>query len=368
VKLRSATTEDISAIDGIRRKVILADAAGLYFLEQIEGWTCGEDQTARCAPSIAAGYVFVAEDDTGRILGFGNFDHDSAVIEAICVDIPHQGHGIGRMLVRESLIRARKRQLSNVNVNAFRDTIEFYERLAFEAGAPGHHILPDGTGVEVVSMSRPVKLPFIQERIASLEETIRFFGAGPDNQQAQERIVVEGFLRGLGVEFSASEIKTVNQGPPDAIFRDATFEVKELYPPERRRHDEYKLELAKAREAFWAEELFEQFSPVDISLQEVVDQVSALALKYASQYAPAVRAGLDLLVYANLHHVWGITEGQFPDLSVLQNCGWRSVSFFRGSATSCVLAADAKAPQFVRAAVGRLHHGDTRRDGVGEPC
>jgi hypothetical protein len=225
--------------------------------------------------------------------------------------------------------------------------------LDFEEVGESSIVLPDGSGIRHVTMSRPVEHPFVQELIAGLEESVRFFASGQDNQRARDRYVIEAFLRGLGEAFTADEVIVSDQDPPDVKFRDANFEVKELYPEGRRRHQEYKDALAKAREAFWPDELFTAYSPRDILLGEVVKQVEELGERYVEHYAPATRSSLDLLVYANLRHVESIIATAIGEPTVLQAQGWRSVSLVKGS-TSCVLTASESAPEFFRRAKGLL--------------
>ncbi len=193
--------------------------------------------------------------------------------------------------------------------------------------------------------------------IRGLEETVKFFGAGEEQQKARDRFVVEHFLFGLGLTFERAEIRQDAPDPPDATFRGANFEVKEVYRPGRRRGDEYRKQLAKARAANSFSELLEHVTPGNISIAEVYRQIMSRTQVYAAQKyrAEAVRRGLDLLFYLNpgMEWAWGIDEGQRPGIDPLIAEGWRSVSFFHGTATSCVIFAAPTAPKFLRAAQGK---------------
>lgn len=70
---------------------------------------------------------------------------------------------------------------------------------------------------------------------------------GPDDDRFarafknwREWHVAVDFLTNLHFGVDESEVFTLDVDPPDVIFRDARFEVKEILDPGRRRHDEVK--------------------------------------------------------------------------------------------------------------------------------
>ena len=158
----------------------------------------------------------------------------------------------------------------------------------------------------------------LQSTIRGLEASVRFFGAGKDQQKKRDRWVVEHFLRGLGVPVGAGEISQPVDDPPDATFRDAAFEVKEVQDRGRRRGDEYRRQLEKARKAESSEELLEHFSPEDIDIADVYRRImeETQFLAENKYRAPAVRRDLDLLFYVNLgmKTAWGIEDGARPSI------------------------------------------------------
>jgi hypothetical protein len=93
---------------------------------------------------------------------------------------------------------------------------------------------------------------FIQERIEALEESVEFFSA--KNKTEREIWVAESFIQNLNIGYEESEFYSPEKDPPDVVFRDLAFEVKEILDPGRRRHDEYKEELENARKATNAQE------------------------------------------------------------------------------------------------------------------
>lgn len=187
-----------------------------------------------------------------------------------------------------------------------------------------------------------------------LKASVRFFQSR--NRHRRERHVVREFLRNLGEKFLVREITSPSDDPPDVRFRECSFEIKEHMDAGRERHRDYKYALRTAEATTDPSELLEQFTPKDISLNELYTLVliDAQALA-AEKYPLAVRRGLDLLLYVNLQDVMGVVMTPFPDVTALASLGWRSVSFVKGH-WSCVLTAADDAPENLRTAVGKLVH------------
>lgn len=355
--IRTATLHDLDAILRIQQEALASGAGSLYSFDELEKWA--EDLSSETYESAIRGeQVFVSADGAARVTGFSQFDPNTGVIGITCVSGQRQGEGVGRELVKDCLLRARKASLESVRVSAPLDTVEFYERLEFESGEPAAKILKDGTAVALRSMSRPVMLPRIREYIAGLSESVEFFAPGRNKNYEKELIVVGAFLRGLKIEFKEEEL-TQGSDPPDVCFRDARFEVKALYDNSRLMHKEYKDQLRAAKEVFFSSDLLEDVTPKAVPLAELVQKAAGVAIDRAPKYPLEKRKTLDLVVYANLQHIWQITPSSWPDLSLLEEQQWRSVSFTRGTSTSCVLVVSDDAPEFLRLARGRLMHGSS---------
>jgi N-acetylglutamate synthase-like GNAT family acetyltransferase len=274
MQIRGATDNDLAEIRRIQEELVFAETG--YRVGELE-----QNIVGLLSSGKNSGHQFVVFDDiTQRIAGFVEFDPARAMIRAIGVSPGYQGRGIGRRLVRECLMQARAAKRERIGTTCTQPVSEFFEPLGFELETQSKITGPDGRHIDIFAMSRPVEDPFIQERIAALEASVQFFGAGEDKKQARELYVVKGFLRGLGMEFNDDEIVIPLQDPPDALFRDACFEVKELFQQGRLRGPEYKAALAKTRQAFWRDELFEHFTPRDIALADVAAEVTQLAGKY----------------------------------------------------------------------------------------
>jgi len=208
-----------------------------------------------------------------------------------------------------------------------------------------------------VTMDRRRKLTsarHLQDAVRDLEASVIFFGAGGSQQQAAERWVVKHFLVALGIDFTDDELHNPPRDPPDVVFRDAAFEVKEIGEVGRRRHDEYREALARAKAATTPAELLEQFTLEDLPVATVYARILAATATLAThKYSDErTRRRLDLLFYVNFNprKLWTFIDGDRPDVSLLAQEGWRSVSFLHGDKTSRVIFASSGAPPFLAAA------------------
>lgn len=144
---------------------------------------------------------------------------------------------------------------------------------------------------------------FIAATIEAREESVSFFSAA--RKPERERWVVEEFLGNLGVEAPAGSIASPSDEPPDVVF----FEIKEIMAAGKRRHAEYKESLRRAKEAKCIDELFETYTPKDITHIELCELVKE-TLPKTRQYAPAAQRELDLLFYINPDEVHGYVSAE----------------------------------------------------------
>lgn len=194
---------------------------------------------------------------------------------------------------------------------------------------------------------------YIKNQIEALEESVAYYR--PGNQAELDAWVVSSFLQNCGIDHEPSEIVVPDSDPPDAKFRLAEIEVKEILDTGRRRHAEYKAALAKARQATDLSELMEMYTPTDLKLSELLQKLEAKCAELEHHYAPDARKNLDLLVYVNLQHIERIIA-DVPLASVaLEGSGWRSVAFVKGH-HSGVVYAHAGSPEWLRSIQGKLIH------------
>jgi hypothetical protein len=195
---------------------------------------------------------------------------------------------------------------------------------------------------------------YLEAQRKARAESVEYFRAS--NKPEREQWVVREFLTNLGLTFAETEVRSSEQDPPDVLFRDANFEIKEILSDGRRRHQEYKEGLEKALKATSPSDLAEMYTPRDVAVLDVCAGVYVEAQRLSEEkYNVVMRKGLDLLFYVNLSDVSGLRETPFPDLAALDALGYRSVSFLMGY-RSCTLSVAPDAPAFLRAALRRIVH------------
>jgi len=183
-----------------------------------------------------------------------------------------------------------------------------------------------------------------------LRKSVAFWS--PESKVEREIYAVRTLLQHLGIEHDPNEIRPEPAEPPDINFRDARFEIKEMLDEGRRRHDEYRKKLERALRATSAREVMEQYTPTDLTFDEINGRLVEILHDTSKHYAATVINQLDLLVYANLLHRVVALDSRVPNSSSFAGYGWRSVSAVRGS-MACVFFARADAPDFLRSRVGK---------------
>lgn len=187
----------------------------------------------------------------------------------------------------------------------------------------------------------------INKLIKAIEKSIAFFS--PSREKDRERWVVEEFLKNLGMKFNKEEVKYGHEEPIDISFRDANFQIKEIQEKGRKRHEEFKDSLRKARCAKQFSELLTYSNPQEITLQEIVNRMQEELQSYIID--PAEVKNIDVLFYENIGH-WGISSVEYvlPD----EWKKWRSVSVVGNGGVCFIFCARENAPDFIRSNVGKL--------------
>jgi len=186
---------------------------------------------------------------------------------------------------------------------------------------------------------------FIDDRRRGLKESIEYFSA--KNKAERERWVCLELVQNLGIAYDETEIVSPENDPPDVIFRDARFEIKEILDQGRKRHAEYKATLQKALTITDPQDLLDQYTPIQIG-----ERVQAKLRDLKHHYPRAVCEGTDLLFYVNLqeHH---LKIGLMPAASDFGSFGWRSISAVLGWGALVFFAAS-NAPAFLYAKAGTV--------------
>lgn len=190
---------------------------------------------------------------------------------------------------------------------------------------------------------------FIADRIRALEDSVTYFSS--KNKAAREHWVANKFLRALRLRFADTAIKNPPSDPPDVLFREAQFEIKEILDPDRPRHKEFKEALNLARQATDPNDLLEEFTSKRMNPQQIAEKIHLELGQISNHYAPAVRQSLDLLFYVNLRDCY-FEPGTMPAPETFAVYGWRSISAYE-NAVGLVFFAGRTAPRFLRTFSGR---------------
>jgi hypothetical protein len=197
----------------------------------------------------------------------------------------------------------------------------------------------------MASNTRPrVNQQHLEDVREGLARSVEYFGSR--NKAERERWVAREFVRNLNVRARESSFVSPLDDPPDVQYRGCRFEVKEVLDAGRRRHQEYRDELARAHTAADSADLLKQYTPKEISPagvgELVLGQVHALSMKYE----PKLKRSLDLLVYVNLlEHT--LDGDEMPEWESFAGHGWRSISALIGWC-SLVFCAERETPRFLR--------------------
>lgn len=186
----------------------------------------------------------------------------------------------------------------------------------------------------------------IKDSIKSCEKSLNLF-SNPGKPYTEIWVVRE-FLRNLGINFEDNELKTGNN-PPDVIFRTAEFEIKELDKRGRKRHDEYKQKLEKAKSATSLTDLMTPYEFKEISLQEIVNRIDE-KIKELS-YSPDFCKSTNILFYINFSLI-GAHCYIVPEKNIWVK--WRSVSMVTNNNVSCVFWASNAAPEFIKSVMNKV--------------
>ena len=186
-----------------------------------------------------------------------------------------------------------------------------------------------------------------EDRVRALKESLAFFNNA--EKLNREKWVVRYLLKSLRIDFKEEEMTEAAE-PVDVAFRDAGFQVKEILDEGRRRTDEFKNKLEKAKSAQDHGELLEHYTPLDISFSEIVRRCYSYAesLLLQSKYGPRECKNIDLLCYFNWLDYSIVPPLDVPSTGV----SFRSLSIV--SNRYCAVAyASPNAPALLRDNIGK---------------
>jgi len=194
------------------------------------------------------------------------------------------------------------------------------------------------------------KRQFLKDLQEALKESVTFFS--PRNKPARESWVGMTFLQNLGLQLDEKDVLVPLNDPPDIIFGDARFEIKEILDPSRKRHLEFKERFRRSLNVKDPADLLEPYTPRDLTPKDILDLIEKELPEVGKKYSAMVRTQYDLLFYVNLKH-HHLKIDRMPDPFRLSSFGWRSVSALIGSG-SLVYYANDLAPEFLQKKRGQL--------------
>ena len=198
--------------------------------------------------------------------------------------------------------------------------------------------------------SNRTKHRLLKDLREGLKGSVDYFRS--DNKVERERWTCREFVLNLNMSAEADSFSSPEVDPPDVVYREARFEVKEIMDRGRKRHAEFRAALDRALKATDPSQLMKQYSPRDITPTEIGGLVEARLERLARKYEPKLQSTLDLLLYVNLieHH---LKQGPMPPSTSFSAYGWRSISAVIGWG-ALVFAAEREAPTFIRNVAGSI--------------
>jgi hypothetical protein len=195
----------------------------------------------------------------------------------------------------------------------------------------------------------------LDEQRKNLREAVRFFGR--EGSRERELDLCKRFLSAFDIQFEDRDLIPLEQAlsPPDVRFGPIRFEVTELLDEGRRRHAEYKQDLARLEAATKPDPDWVEWEPEEFTLDQVLLEIVSRAFPAKNHYAPSVRRSLDLLVYYNRHRQFE-SLGELPTLGddILRS-GFRSLLVWTGG-LAWVVHASEWAPEPLRSLSGQVRH------------
>lgn|GEM_PF-1743276 len=160
------------------------------------------------------------------------------------------------------------------------------------------------------------------------------------------------FLTNLHIGVDDAQVFCSPQDPPDVIYQDAAFEIKEIMDKGRRRHDEVKQRRQKAIRQPMSHNYTLRYV-IDLLPEDAGQLVLARLEGLAERYHAEVKACTDMLFYVNKLDHW-FDDGPMPGPELFARYGWRSVSAVVASSVTLVFYASAGAPKFLQDNCGKV--------------
>ena len=130
--IRRARQEDKEAIWRVHVRAVRETCASHYPREVIELWA-GRLRPEKYGEAIDGNEFFVAEEEGGAVVGFGELDPAGGEVAGLYVSPDAGRRGVGRGLLSTLEERARSFGLKSLQLTSSLNAVAFYERAGFEA-------------------------------------------------------------------------------------------------------------------------------------------------------------------------------------------------------------------------------------------
>lgn len=126
-----------------------------YSQAEVDAWASGRTPE-RYEKHIAQRHVVVAEHRSEPV-GFGTLDCSTGEIRQLYVSPEYARKGVGRRILTELLVEARRRGLREVHCQSSLNAEAFYADSGFRAGQKCEHRFRDGGEIDCIYMERTLE-------------------------------------------------------------------------------------------------------------------------------------------------------------------------------------------------------------------
>jgi GNAT superfamily N-acetyltransferase len=151
MKIRRATPLDVPSICEMHNSSIRELCRDHYSRRQIDDWVGALKPEGYVKAMEALEFMLADEED---IVVQSIFDPEKAELRALYVSPLHAGQGIGMALITEVEALSREDGIFELHLNSTLNAVHFYERIGFVREHFWSYILPCGTMLPCVRMSK----------------------------------------------------------------------------------------------------------------------------------------------------------------------------------------------------------------------
>lgn len=150
ITLSPASAADIPALWALRTRALRSQCAGHYRPETLHTWAAAPAPASYPALLEQGGGVCAHID--GALAGYAILDRASGEVDAVFVDPPHGGRGVGKALLRA--LEQLAAEPAAMHLYASLNAVPFYESAGFRARENTQYRHPAGILLDCVFMTR----------------------------------------------------------------------------------------------------------------------------------------------------------------------------------------------------------------------